>query len=141
VICATPFQVDGGSMASAEISHPVPPGGAWVEVAGEPGRPVLSAQLRHIRRAMRWADAALLAARRPPGPAGTEWDRLAGRAWERCAQDWSAARDFDRAFLAAERASALGCTVRMGEPPSSWAKDLARHPALRETPFLAETVG
>jgi hypothetical protein len=147
VICMAPFRIAGGPGVSAEIPHPDPPdptgatgatGAVWIEVAGEPGQPVLSAQLRHIRRAMRWADSALLAGRRPPGPAGAEWDRLAGQAWERCAQDWAAARDLDRAFLAAERASALGRRVKMGEPPSAWAKDLARRPTLRETPFLAE---
>jgi hypothetical protein len=146
VIWAAPFQMAGCSMVSAEIPHPVPTdrswptGGAWIEVVGEAGRPVHSAQLRHMRRAMRWADAALLAARTPPGPAETEWDRLAGRAWERCARDWAAARDFDRAFLAADRARALGSGISVAEPPSAWAKDLARRPALWEAPFLAETV-
>jgi hypothetical protein len=138
VICTAPFVSAGGSRVSAEIPYRLPSGGAWVEVADDPCRPVFSAQLRHIRRAMRWADAALLAGRRPPGPAEADWDRLAGQAWGRCAQDWSAAQDFDRAFLAAERARAAGHAVSTGEPPSAWAKDLAGHPALREVPFLAE---
>jgi|SRR5579875_593403 len=143
VIGMAPFAADG-LRAWAEIPHPpVPPGGAWVEVAGEPDRPVLSAQLRHIRRAMRWADAALLAGRQasgPAGPAGPRWERLARETWERCAEDWSAARDANRAYLAAERARVLGSGVSAAEPPSAWAKDLARRLPPREAPFLAETV-
>lgn len=141
VICMAPFREAGGSRVSAELPHPVPAGGAWVEVADEPSRPVFSAQLRHMRRAMRWADAALLAGRQPPGRARGEWDQLACRAWERCAEDWSAARDADRAYLAAQRARGFGSGVRMAEPPSAWAKDAVRRPPLREAPFLAETVG
>jgi hypothetical protein len=141
VICTAPFQEAGGSRVSAELPRPVPSAGVWAEVAGEPSRPVCSARLRHIRRAMRWADTALLAGRRPPGRASAEWDRLARRAWERCAEDWSAAEDADRAYLAAERARALGSRVSMAEPPSAWAKDAVRRRPLREAPFLAETAG
>jgi hypothetical protein len=141
VIGVAPFHGAGGPRVSAEIPHRVRAAGAWVEVAGEPGLPVFSAQLRRMRRAMRWADAALLAGRRAPSGAAAEWDRLACQAWERCAEDWSAARDADRAYLAAERARALGSGAAKAEPPSAWAKDAARHLPLREAPFLAETVG
>jgi hypothetical protein len=139
VISMAPLRATGGSRVSADIPTQAPPSGAWVEVAREPGLPVFGAQLRRIRRAMRWADAALLAGRRPPGRGAAEWDLLARGAWERCAQDWSAASDADRAYLAAERARALGSEVRVAEPPSVWAKDAARRPPLREAPFLAET--
>ena len=141
VICAAPFQSAGDSKVCALLPHPVPGSGAWVEVVDEPDRPVFSAQLRYMRRAMRWADAALLAGRRPPGQTRAEWDGLARRAWERCAADWSAARDADRAYLAAEYARALGSGIQMAEPSSVWVKDAVRRPPLWEAPFLAETVG
>jgi hypothetical protein len=141
VIAMAPFRHTGGSQVVAEIPHGGPFGGAWVEMTEGPGRPVFSAQLRHMRRAMRWADAALCAGRRPPGPADAEWDRLAGQAWTRCAEDWLAARDYDRAYLAAGRAAGLGVDIAVARPPSDWAKDLAGRFALQEAPFLAETIG
>ncbi len=141
VICMAPFQPAGGSRVFAEFPHPAQAAEAWVEVAGTSYRPVRGRQLRYIRRAMRWADAALLAGRRPPGLTRAEWDRLACGAWERCADDWSAAGDADRAYLAAEYARALGSSIQMAEPSSVWAKDAERRPPLWEAPFLAETVG
>jgi hypothetical protein len=141
VIAMAPFRDAGGLRVTAELSGHKPCRGAWVEVADDPGRPVLSAQLRRMRRAMRWADAALCAGRRPPGLTAAEWDRLAGQAWKHCAEDWSAARDYDRAYLAAERAAAFGVDVEVAPPPSQWAKDLAGRCPLGEAPFLAETMG
>jgi hypothetical protein len=141
VIAMASFHDAGGARVVAEIPHQGPFGGAWVEVADAAERPVLSAQLRHVRRAMRWADAALCAGRRPPGQPEAEWDRLAGPAWARCAQDWLAARDYDRAYLAAERAAGFGVDVEVATPPSDWAKDLTGRFALQEAPFLAETMG
>jgi hypothetical protein len=139
VIARASFRDAGGARAVAEIVHQGPFGGAWVEVVEDPERWVISAQLRYMRRAMRWADTALCAGRRPPGLSKAEWDRVAGRAWERCAKDWSAARDPDRAYLAAERAATFGVDIELVTPPSDWAKDLAGRFALNEAPFLAET--
>jgi len=64
-----PLQVYG-SRARSQIRLPVPMdevGGLWVELVGEPGRPVSSLTHHLIRRALRWADAALRAARAPKG--------------------------------------------------------------------------
>ena len=50
------------SSICAELRLPVPLdelGEAWIEVVGEPHRPVRSAKAHLIRRALRWADAAL----------------------------------------------------------------------------------
>lgn len=131
----------GHSLVRAEIRAPRLTREAWVEVAGEAKRPVFSSQLHHIRRAMRWADAALAAGRQRFGLADAEWTRLAAEAWARCAEEWSAAGDQDRAYLAATHQAAvcpgLGDPV---EPPSGWAKELASHPLLAEAPFLAESV-
>ena len=90
-----------------------------------------------IRRAMRWASAALRAGRRPPGPVDAEWIRTEALAWERCAADWSAAGDEDRSYLAARRGARYP-DVPAHDPPSAWAKELAGRPLLREEPFLAE---
>lgn len=141
VIAMAPFREAGGAWVVADIPHQGRLDRFWLEVADDPGRPVLSAQLRHMRRAMRWADAALCAGRRPPGLPEAERTRLAGEAWARCSQDWLAARDYDRAYLAAERASRFGVDIEVGAPPSDWAKDLAGRFALPEAPFLAEIMG
>jgi len=49
------------------------------------------------RRALRWADAALRAARAPKGLASqattdADWVALAALAWQACRDDWAAAR-------------------------------------------------
>jgi hypothetical protein len=73
----------------------------WVEVVDDPERPVRSAKAHRIRRALRWADAALRAERAPAGVASrstaADWAALAMVAWERCRLDWEAAGDHDRA--------------------------------------------
>lgn len=131
----------GQSLVRAEIRAPRLTREAWVEVVADAKRPVFSSQLHHIRRAMRWADAALAAGRQRFGLADAEWTRLAADAWARCAEEWSAAGDQDRAYLAATHRAAvcpgLGNPV---EPPSGWAKELASRPLLAEAPFLAESV-
>jgi hypothetical protein len=129
------------TVVTAELDARVPPGAAWVEIVDDESRPVLSAQLRHIRRAMRWADAALIAGRRPPGLDDDRWARLADSAWERCARDWSAAGDADRAYLAAAGRATLSRGVLDARPVSTWAEEIADWPALAEPAFLAETVG
>ena len=63
VIGSAPFASLGDGRVRAEIRERVPLGNAWVEVVDDVTRPVSSSQLHHIRRAMRWAQAALCAGR------------------------------------------------------------------------------
>jgi hypothetical protein len=116
---------------------PAGSGAAWVEVVGDERRPVHGTRLRGMRRALRWADAALRAESRPNGLApelsNEQWTRLAGLAWDRCRAEWEAAGDPGRAALAAARGTALrgGASLR-GSP---------RDGAVRQArPFLAELV-
>jgi hypothetical protein len=142
VIATAPFVSLGGSLAQAKIRAPVPPGGsACVEVVDDVARPVAGSQLRCSRRAMRWAQAALSAGRQARGLADAEWGRLAADAWGHCAEDWSAAGDQDRAYLAAVRRPALRPGAATLQEPSAWAKEVAGRPLLAEEPFLAERVG
>jgi len=80
---------------------------SWIEVVKAGHWPVRSARGHRIRRALRWADAALRAERAPAGlaPQSTreDWAALAATAWERCRRDWEAAGDTHRAELAAQR--------------------------------------
>jgi len=122
----------------AEIRGRVPPGRAWVEVVDDETRPVSSGQRHHIRRAMRWSQTALAAARQACGLADADWVRLAAGAWRRCAEDWSMARDPDCAYLAAVRRAAICPGAAIPEEPSAWAKEIAARPLLVEEPFLAE---
>jgi hypothetical protein len=140
-LATAPFRDLGDSRVRAEIRKRRPPHEAWVEIVDDAGRPVLSAKLRHMRRAMRWADAALSAGRQTSRLADAEWTRLTAVAWGRCAEEWAAAGDRDRAYLAAalEVARYPGVEIR-SEPPSPWAKELASRPPLAEEPFLAEQV-
>ena len=105
---------------------------SWIEVVQDKLWPVRSAKGHRIRRALRWADAALRAERAPAGlaPHSTheDWAALAAAAWDRCRRDWEAAGDADRADLAAQRQAALGLA------------DL--RPAAADGPaYLAETLG
>ena len=79
----------------------------WIEVVQDKLWPVRSAKGHRIRRALRWADAALRAERAPvglaPHSAHEGWAALAATAWERCRRDWDAAGDDDRAGQAARR--------------------------------------
>jgi hypothetical protein len=83
---------------------------SWVEVVQDEHQPVRSARGHRIRRALRWADAALRAERAPAGLAPQssheDWAALAAAAWERCRRDWQAAGDIHRAGLAAQRQAA-----------------------------------
>jgi hypothetical protein len=135
------FRDLGDSRVRAEIRKRRPLHEAWVEIVDDASRPVHSAKLRHMRRAMRWADTALSAGRQTFGLADAEWTRLAAVAWGRCAEEWVAAGDRDRAYLAAAREVAMypGLEVR-SEPPSPWAKELVSRPPVKEEPFLAEQV-
>ena len=140
-LATAPFRDLGDSRVRAEIRKRRPPHEAWVEIVDDASRPVLSAKLRRMRRAMRWADAALSAGRQTFRLADAEWTRLAAVAWGRCAEEWAATGDRDRAYLAAalEVARYPGVEIR-SEPPSPWAKELASRPPLAEEPFLAEKV-
>ena len=68
---------------------------SWIEVVQDKLWPVRSAKGHRIRRALRWADAALRAERAPAGlaphAAHEDWAALAATAWERCRRDWEAA--------------------------------------------------
>ena len=80
---------------------------SWIEVVQDKAWPVRSAKGHRIRRALRWADAALRAERAPAGlaphSACEDWTALAAAAWERCRRDWEAAGDAERAGQAARR--------------------------------------
>ena len=118
----------------------------WIEVVDDEQRVVHSQRLHRIRRALRWADAALRAERRPAGLAalagGQDWRSLAVSAWEHCRVDWQAASDADRAYLAARRFAALGPGEPIPVPDfvPPWAAELAERPWLSEPPFLAEAL-
>jgi len=91
---------------------------SWTEVVRAGHWPVRSVRGHRIRRALRWADAALRAERAPAGlaPQSTreDWAALAAAAWERCRRDWEAAGDTHRAKLAAQRQA--GPLPRAGGP-------------------------
>ena len=80
---------------------------SWIEVVQDKLWPVRSAKGHRIRRALRWADAALRAERAPAGlaphSAHDDWIALAATAWDRCRRDWEAVGDADRAGQAARR--------------------------------------
>ena len=109
VLAQAPLEVYG-SRARSNLKLPLPidineAGGLWVELVGDPGYPVSSTTGHLTRRALRWADAALRAARAPKGlapPATTpaDWAALACIAWRECRNDWTAA---DGSRLAVER--------------------------------------
>ena len=94
---------------------------SWIEVVQDKRMPVRSAKGHRIRRALRWADAALRAERAPAGLAAEstheDWAALAAVAWEQCQGDWEAAGDADRARLAAQRQAALGPRTCGPQPP------------------------
>ena len=120
-------------------------GAYWIEVVDDERRPVQGTRLRRVRRALRWADAALRAETRPAGLApmltAGQWAELASRAWDQCRADWEAAGDADRAYLAAARRAALAGeaagTHPLPTPPSSRSARLARD-VQSARPFLAE---
>jgi hypothetical protein len=80
---------------------------SWIEVVQDKLWPVRSAKGHPIRRALRWADAALRAERAPAGlaphSAHEDWIALAATAWDRCRRDWKAGGDAERAGQAARR--------------------------------------
>jgi hypothetical protein len=122
ILTVSPLRPNG-LRARAELSAPAAIGPLWVEVVDDERRPVRGTRLRRMRRALRWADAALRAASRPvgldPDRTDEQWAGLAALAWDRCRADWTAASDADRAVAAA------------------W---LALHPVVWTRPYLAEAI-
>jgi hypothetical protein len=94
---------------------------SWIEVVQDKLWPVRSAKGHRIRRALRWADAALRAERAPvglaPHSAHEDWAALAAVAWERCRRDWEAAGGDHRADLAARRQAAIDPRTCAPQPP------------------------
>jgi hypothetical protein len=138
------------SGARAELRLPFPLDEvheSWIEVVQDKHWPVLSAKGHLIRRALRWADAALRAERAPAGlaPESTheDWAALAAAAWERCRHDWEAAGDADRAYLAAVRQAVPDGKARtcVPQPPSPTAAEIARQAPIEGPGYLAEALG
>lgn len=135
----------------AELRLPAEPGvvaggsAPCVEVVSDERRPVHGAQLRRMRQALRWADAALRAESRPNGLApelsDPQWIHLAGLAWDRCCADWEAAGDPRRAGLAAARGTVLRCSRGHTSRNGRSLEALSRGAVMRQArPFLAELV-
>jgi len=120
----------------------------WLEVVPAEHRPVRSTMGHRIRRALRWADAALRAERAPAGLApystAADWAALAAVAWDRCRRDWEAAGDADRAYLAARRQAALDPKTKtrtcLPSPPSDTAADIARQAPVDGPAYRAEAL-
>jgi hypothetical protein len=144
----SPSGCEAGGRVRAELVLPFPLDElheTWIEVVDGESRPVRSARGHRTRRALRWADTALRAERRPAGlaPRSTDddWAALAAVAWERCRHDWECVGDADRAFLAARRLAGLDPATCLPEAPSAPADRLARQPPLAGPAYLAEVMG
>jgi hypothetical protein len=147
VLAQAPF-ARAGAQARAELSFPSRTGdspAAWVEVVDDEHRPVRSERSRRLRRALRWADAAVRAEQRPsalaPGFTSQDWTTLAATAWRHCQYNWERTGDTARAYLAGARLAALNLCSHPQEPPPAWAAELAAYPPVQEPAFLAEMVG
>ena len=110
ILAQAAFRKTASDRVRAELQLPFPLDElpeSWIEVVQDKLWPVRSAKGHRIRRALRWADAALRAERAPvglaPHAAYEGWAALATAAWERCRRDWEAAGDNDRAGQAARR--------------------------------------
>ena len=118
---------------------------SWIEIVQDKLWPVRSARGHRIRRALRWADAALRAERAPaalaPHSTHEDWTALAAASWERCRRDWEAAGDADRAYLAAVRQAALDPRTCLPQPPSPTAAEIARQVPIDGPAYLAEALG
>lgn len=161
VLATAAFRVGALSQTGASLRAwaelPVPAGlralagsgVAWVEVVDDERRAVHGTRLRRMRRALRWADAALRAESRPNGLASEltdeQWTRLAMMAWDRCRADWEAAGDPGRACLAGTRATALrgalGGAPRRGRLAARLPGGTAGDATMRRArPFFAELI-
>lgn len=135
------------SQARAELVLPVPLDElqeTWIDIVLDRLRPVRSVKGHWIRRALRWADAALRAERSPAGvaPQSTreDWTALAMIAWERCRRDWDSAGDADRGFLAARRLAAFDPSGYVPKAPSPTAAEIADQAPVQGPAYLAEAV-
>jgi hypothetical protein len=111
-----------GSQVRAELALSFPLeelGDTWLEVFEGPLRPVSGGKAHLIRRALRWADAALRAERAPMGLAprstSTDWAALAALAWEHCRRDWAAADDHRRPAAVVKDAMPLPGPICLAE--------------------------
>ena len=118
---------------------------SWIEVVQDQRWLVRSTKRHRIRRALRWADAALRAERAPAGLASQsnkeDWAALAAAAWERCRRDWEAAGDGDRAYMAARRQAAFDPRACVPQAPSATAADIAGQAPIDGPAYLAEVLG
>jgi hypothetical protein len=142
---AGPGPSAGGTRIRAELRLPFPLDEvheSWIEVVQDKHWPVRSVKGHRIRRALRWADAALRGERAPAGlaPQSTreDWAALAAAAWEQCRRDWEAAGDADRAGQAgrAARAARAARRQRARDPRTRVPQPPAGGPA-----YLAEVLG
>ena len=110
VLAQAAFTKTAPDRVRAELQFPFPLDElpeSWIEVVQDKLWPVRSAKGHRIRRALRWADAALRAERAPAGlaphSAHDDWTALAATAWDRCRRDWEAAGDDYRVGQAVRR--------------------------------------
>jgi len=91
-------------------------GESWIEIVAKEDAPVRSGTLRRLRQALRWADSALRAERRPRGLApefgDEDWAAISATGWENCGRCWEAAGDHQRASQAFENARAPGASTQ-----------------------------
>src|ERR1035437_8217916 len=117
---------------------------SWIEVVQDQRWPVRGIKGHRIRRALRWADAALRAERAPAGLASQsskeDWDALAAAAWDRCRRDWEAAHDGDRTYLAARRQAAFDPRACVPQAPSATPADIAGQAPIEGPAYLAEVL-
>ena len=133
VLAQAAFTKTAPDRARAELQLPFPLDElpeSWIEVVQDKLWPVRSAKGHRIRRALRWADAALRAERAPAGLAPhsscEDWTALAATAWDRCRRDWEAADDGDRADQAARRQAMVETTQPQVGGPAYLAETLGR---------------
>jgi hypothetical protein len=134
VLAEAPLVVSGND-AMARLPIVGPPGqepGRWVEIVPRRDWPVRDSRWRTVQRAWRWGHSALRAERMGQ-------DERVGPRWARCAADWEAVPDPERAFLAGRRAHARdGSRPGPASPGTAWADLVAQLAHRPEKPFLAE---
>jgi hypothetical protein len=139
VLARADFRQDGAVVrATLDLPFPLDElGVTWIEVTEGNEPPVASARAHWIRRALRWADAALRAERAPAGlapqSARADWAALAAQSWERCRRDWEAAGDQSRAAAVLAPRTPLTSPAYLAEVlggPSGWLLDDDNHAAV-----------
>jgi hypothetical protein len=133
VVAAAPLvREDSMGAASLQIPADRDKTGAfhelWIEIVADEERPVRGKTLREVRHALRWADSALRAQRRPHGLAPqvtTEsWEAMSAAGWRTCGRYWEFAGDCKRARQAARKAAAK--TGALADEPGFLAETLGR---------------